>query len=81
MLADRKVSREIGLKMIHSFGAMMDTFEFLVPPEVIFFQGLDSFMYNVGVSRCQTKIKFVYYPYPAIFKFLTKNSLYIGLWL
>ena len=49
--------REISLAIIKSYGAMQEIFQFLTPLEVQFFQKINSFMYRIGVPRCQMNIR------------------------
>ena len=50
MLSNKKVSREIGLAMVHSYGVMTEFLKVLSPKEALTLQALNTFMYRVGVS-------------------------------
>ena len=76
MQSNKKVSRDIGLAMIKSYGAMQEIFMFFLPIEVLFFQGMNSYMYNVGVFRCQMVFRLVYFPDPCIFTWFNKKVVY-----
>ena len=53
--------REIGLAILHSYGAMFETIMFLMPLEVVSLQALNRYMYRVGVPRSQIYFKFPKY--------------------
>ena len=63
---DSKISikvagKNVGLLIIHSYGAVMEIFLFLKPQQVILFQELNRFMYRFGVSCCQKTVNFSRY--------------------
>ena len=53
----KRPCRKIGFAMIQSFGAIMEISLFFEPQIFTIYQALNRFMYKVGVSRCQNKIK------------------------
>ena len=57
MTVEKKVCRDIGLAMIHSYGAMLEILLYLRPMRVLLFQALNRFMYRVGVPRCSYPTK------------------------
>ena len=66
MISNRQVSREVGMALIYSYGAVFEILLYFTPMEVVSMQILNRFMYRVGVSRCQMTIKF---PVPFLFTY------------
>ena len=44
--------------MITSYGGMATVFSFIPVKQVTLFQGVNRFMYSMGVARCQPKLYF-----------------------
>lgn len=61
--------RTTAIRMIQNFGATRVIFRFLVPKEVTKLQGVNRFLYEIGVGRSQTAIVL----YPPVFFYNPAN--------